>query len=107
MYTVVYLPTAKQDMVQTAQYIRTVLKNPQAALKQVERIVHSIDELGTFPYSCPMYYPRRRLEHDYRKLLVNNYMVFYWVEEREKTVTVARILYAKRSFEHLLTGLDS
>ena len=107
MYTVVYLPTTKQDMVEIAKYIRTVLKNPQAAFTLVEQIIRSIDELGTFPYSCPMYYPRRRLEHDYRKLLVNNYMVFYWVEEGEKTVTVARVLYAKRSFEHLLAGLDS
>ena len=46
--------------------------------------------------------PIRPLKHEYRKLRVRNYLVFYWVDEERKLVTVARMIYARRNYEGLL-----
>jgi plasmid stabilization system protein ParE len=35
-------------------------------------------------------------------LLVKNYFVFYWVDENEKTVTIARVIYARRNISTIL-----
>ena len=50
----------------------------------------------------PSHRPIRPLKHEYQKLLVQNYFMFYWVDEVEQLVTVARVVYAKRDYERLL-----
>ncbi|HCI17284.1 MAG TPA: type II toxin-antitoxin system RelE/ParE family toxin, partial [Lachnospiraceae bacterium] len=55
-----------------------------------------------FPYAQPAYAPLRPLKHEYRKPLVENYMMLYWVSETEKRVTIARVVYARRNYAKLL-----
>lgn len=37
-----------------------------------------------------------------RKLIVENYIVFYVISKKDESVTVIRILYGKRDWEYLL-----
>ena len=102
MYKLEYLPSARQDMIEIVRYISRELGNPQAAEKLAVRLIEAGESILAFPYANPAYYPIRPLKHEYRKLLVDNYMMFYWVDEAVKTVTIARVLYAKREYEKLL-----
>ena len=101
-YAVSYLPAAVDDLKETVSYIAHTLGNPSAADRLSEEIVRQIDTLADFPYSAPAYTPISPLEHEDRKLLVKNYFVFYWVDENEKTVTVARVIYARRNISTIL-----
>ena len=96
-YTVAYLPSAVDDLQETVRYIAHTLGNPSAAQKFSEELIYQVGMLSDFPYSAPAYTPLRPLKHEYRRLLVKNYFVFYWVDEDTKTVTVARIIYARRN----------
>ena len=102
MYKVQFLPVAKNDLTEIAGYIALELGMPDAASRLAEKIVSATERLSEFPYSCPVYTPVRPLKKEYRKLRVENYLVFYCVDEDEKTVTVMRIIYAKRDFEKLI-----
>ncbi len=102
MYKVQFLPVAKNDLTEIAGYIALELGMPDAALRLAEKIVQGTERLSEFPYSCPVYTPVRPLKKEYRKLRVENYLVFYCVDEDEKNVTVMRIIYAKRDFEKLI-----
>ena len=102
MYKVQFLPVAKNDLTEIAGYIALELGMPDAASRLAEKIVSSTERLSEFPYSCPVYSPIRPLKHEYRRLKVENYLLFYCVSENEKTVTVMRIIYAKRDLERLL-----
>lgn len=102
MYKLQFLPVAKNDLQGIAVYIADELDAPQTALRLTEKIVKSTERLSEFPYSCPVYTPIRPLKPEYRKLRVENYLVFYTVDENEKTITVMRIIYAKRDFEKLV-----
>ena len=103
MYNVEYLPSAMQDMVEIVTYIARELNNPSAAERIAERLVEAAGEsLRDFPYAQPAYTPLRPLKHEYRKLLVENYMMLYWVTETEKRVTIARVVYARRNYAKLL-----
>ena len=102
MYKLEYLPTARRDMIDIVQYISQELKNPIAAERLAIEMVEAAEKILIFPYAAPVYHPIRSLNHEYRKILVHNYLIFYWIDESKKLVTVARILYARRNHSQLL-----
>lgn len=102
MYKLEYLPVARRDMIEIVRYISQELQNPTAADQLAMELIEAGDSIPKFPYANPAFIPIRPLKHEYRKLLVQNYFMFYWVDEGKKLVTVARVVYAKRDYERLL-----
>ena len=102
LYRVEFLPSAQADMVEIVRYISQELFNPIAAENLAEDFVKTADSLVTFPYAHEAYIPIRPLKHEYRKASVKNYLMFFWVEEEKKTVTIARVIYAARDYGKLL-----
>ncbi len=102
MYKLEYLPVARRDMIEIVRYISQELQNPTAADKLAMELIEAGDSIPKFPYANPAFIPIRPLKHEYRKLLVQNYFMFYWVDEVKKLVTVARVVYARRDYKRLL-----
>ena len=102
MYKLVYLPVARRDMIEIVRYISQELQNPTAADQLAMELIEAGDSIPKFPYANPAFIPIRPLKHEYRKLLVQNYFMFYWVDEVKKLVTVARVVYARRDYKRLL-----
>lgn len=102
MYELYYMPLALQDMKDIAIYISHILHNPIAAEKITTQIVDAANMLLDFPYSNAVYVPIKPLKYEYRKLIVENYILFYTVDEKEKTITVSRIIYGRRDYENIL-----
>lgn len=102
MYKLEYLPVARRDMIEIVRYIGQELQNPTAADQLAMELIEAGDSIPKFPYANPAFIPIRPLKHEYRKLLVQNYFMFYWVDEVKKLVTVARVVYARRDYERLL-----
>ena len=57
--------------------------------------------LKDFPYSCSFVLDEPLKSRGYRRLIVDNYIVFYLVNEMEKQVVVMRILYGAQNFQDL------
>ena len=95
MYAIEYLPLALEDLKEIVYYITCNLKNTAAAENLGQEIIKKINLLAKIPYSSRYYRSVKALFHEYRKLLVKNYFVFYWVNEEKRIVTVARIIYAR------------
>ena len=102
MYKLEYLPVARRDMIEIVRYISQELQNPTAADQLAMELIEAGDSIPKFPYANPAFIPIRPLKHEYRKLLVQNYFMFYWVVEVKKLVTVARVVYARRDYKRLL-----
>ena len=96
MYKVEILPKAVGDMSTAVSYIAGELHSPHVAENLMMGLNVTIEGLAEFPYSHPAYNPIRPLRHEYRRIMVGNYGVFYWVDEQSQTVTVSRVIYAKR-----------
>ena len=102
MYKLEYLPVARKDMLEIVGYISGELKNPDAADRLAVKLDDAAESVLTFPYANPACQPIRPLKHECRNILVQNYLMFYWVDEEKKLVTVARVIYAKRDYGRLL-----
>ena len=101
-YKVEFLPSASEDIAAAADYIAHALQNPAAAERFAEQTVAAAEALADFPYRNPAYTPIRPLAHEYRRFTCGNYLGFYWVDEGTQTVTVARVIYAKRDIDAIL-----
>lgn len=95
MYNLEYLPVARQDMIDIVRYIGRELNNPKAAERMAVELIDAGNRIASFPYANPAYIPIRPLKHEYRKLLIRNYLMFYWVNEENNLVTIARVIYAR------------
>ena len=102
MYKLEYLPTALNDMVEIVKYISAELKNPIAANRLSEEFIKAAEGLTDFPYSNPVYTTMRPLKREYRKTVVENYIMFYWVDEANKIITITRVLYGKRDYGKII-----
>ena len=102
VYDLEFLPTAMRDVTEIVKYISQELKNPDAAEKLAGEMIAAAEGVREFPYAAPPYFPIRPLKHEYRKLIVQKYVIFYWVDEQEKKITVARAIYAGRDYAKML-----
>ena len=101
-YAVEYLPAAKRDLVEIVSYVSNDLGSPGSARTLAKKLVDGIESLSSLPYRRPVFVPMRPLAHEFRSLRIANYLVFYWVDEPTRTVTVARVLYARADSEKTL-----
>lgn len=99
-YTVQVTEEALSDMEAVYRYIAEKLLSPENALGQYNRIADEILSLDTFPerYRLVDFEPERSA--GLRRMLVDNYSVFYVV--RENCVIVTNVLYSASDIEQRL-----
>ena len=99
-YTVRITDEALNDMEEIYRYIAENLRSPENAAGQYDRIADGIMGLETFPerYRLVDFEPERH--SGLRRLLVDNYSVFYVI--REKQVIVTSVLYSASDIEQRL-----
>jgi len=97
-YNVKLFPSAQNDLKNIVDYLNTL--SPVVALQYYDLIVEKVGSLRTMPERCALARDTQLRLRGYRLLHIENYIVFYIVNEN--TVEVRRILYAKRQYEELL-----
>ncbi len=95
-YVIKFTPLAIEDLDQIFIYIAFELCNNTAAENLTLKIENRINRLKTFPYHCSQVTDEILKFKGYRKLIVDNYIVFYLVDEKSKEVVIMRILFGAR-----------
>jgi toxin ParE1/3/4 len=93
-----YLPVADQDISEIIEYVS--LDNPPAALNLLNQFDESISILAYFPLSGPIPKDSRLQLLNYRMLVIQNYLIFYVVQN--DFIEIRRVLHAKRKNDFLL-----
>lgn len=102
IYSLKFTPKASEDLEHIFIYISRNLFVEIAADNLLERIESSIMRLKNFPYSGSFVMDEPLKNRGYRKLIVDNYVAFYLVNEPEKQVVIMRILYGAQNYQKLL-----
>lgn len=85
-YKIKYLPLAVQNLNNIAQYLSGFY--PKTAKRVLKELRDKITKLGETPKMCEIY----RLDPQYCKLVVEQHLVFYQIDESDRTVEIHRVL---------------
>jgi addiction module RelE/StbE family toxin len=102
MYRVFMTHTATEDLKSIARYVAQEFREPAIAQKLVDSIKDAILSLKEMPVRFSLLSDEILRGKGLRKLMLENYIVFYKVEEKDSTVTIVRILYGRRNWVDLL-----
>ncbi len=97
-----YTPLAYEDLDNIDTYVSTVLLSPQAALNLLDEIEEAINRLKEFPFTGSEVSDPYLASKGYRKLVVQNYLVFHLINQVQKRVIIMRVLYGAREYRSLL-----
>jgi addiction module RelE/StbE family toxin len=105
-YQVIYSPVAKEDLRGIYRYIAFNLLEPEIAGNQVNRIRECIRKLDVFPQKHQKVTWEPWSSVGMRHIPVNNFIVYYLVNDEHKLVTVIRILYGGRNAEQIISDVN-
>ena len=93
---------AKEDIIDTGDYITYTLLEPQTAQNFVKGLRKAISSLHNFPQRYPLVDdPILRLQN-IRCMPYKNYFVFYEIVERFFVVQILRVGYNRRNWKEIL-----
>ena len=96
IYSVNISAQADRDIRAIYEYIALTLMSPENANAQLSRLEDRINKLDNLPKRFPKY------KNEIRFMPVDNYLVFYTVEDVSKNVSILRVIYGKRNIEKTL-----
>lgn len=101
-YSVVYSPEAMDDLREIYSYIAFTLLVPETAEKQVNRIRKEVRSLDFMPsrYSRVDWEPWESM--GMHKVPVDNFVIYYTVNDDSRTATVIRIFYGGRDVVNIV-----
>ena len=101
-YSVVIGKLAERDILEIASYIQEVLFQPESARRIYRSIKEQISSLATMPDRYALMGEEPYTAKGVRKVRVENYLIFYIVNEKAKTVSILRVPYNRREWHNLI-----
>lgn len=100
-YRIVITDPAEKDLNEIIDYIAFELRSSSSAENIIIKISNSISSLEQLPKRHPFVKDERLANLGIRMLIIENYIAFYVVFEKDKVVTIIRILYNRRNWSYL------
>jgi len=91
-YKIVYKPYAERDMWEIAAYLSDYsVSAAQSFLKKLKARIEGLSEM-------PLRFPKISPLEEYRKMIVDKYVVAYFVDEHQNQIIIIRIVHGKRDY---------
>ena len=104
-YSYIFTEKAECDLDEILHYISVDLDNPIAAQNIGRRIFEQIAMACSFPNSGAVVENEYLSDKMIRKLIVDNYIIYYKAFLDEEIISVIRIVYGKRNIDELLKSM--
>jgi plasmid stabilization system protein ParE len=95
-YKVKYLPVADRDILRISD---ALLDYPNKAKRIFKEMEEKLVLLEDMPYMWPVY----QVKPKYRRMVLEDHLLFYFVDEDEREVKVFRVLYDKMDIARQVT----
>lgn len=100
-YEIVLTDIAKEEIEEIYEYISQELSEISAANRLMDKIEQNFLRLEQNPYSCVEVHIKPYNEV-YRKLVIDNYIALYEVDEKYKQVVIYRVVYGRMDYLKLM-----
>lgn len=101
-YNLIIAESFQQDLDSVLSYISVKLRNPIAARNLLIKVEKTVNEINENPLLFPVFHIPSIAKNGYHCALVDNYDIFYKIDEENKIVYIARFLYGKMNFSAIL-----
>jgi len=101
-YRVIFVRSAKDDIIQIGIYISYTLRAVDASNQLIKGLYKSISQLSYFLYKFPVVKSNKLKKAIIRYMPYKNYMVFYEIVDKEKIVKILRIVYKQRNWKDFI-----
>lgn len=95
-YTVLMTPQAEEQLQEIVRYIADTLQEPIAAIRLLDTLENEIDSLSIFPARAALTEEEPWRSYGIHKIPVKNYLIYFWIDETDKTVHITAVIYGKR-----------
>ena len=97
---------AQAHLREIRDYIAQKLLAPEAAKSTVQRLGTVMASLSQMPKRVPLVEEESWRSKGVRVRAVRNFLIYFWVNEAEKTVQIIAVIYARRDQTSVLSQLD-
>lgn len=97
---------ALEQMREMAHYISYDLMAPEAADNLLDDLKASILKLSVLPKKYPLIEEEPWRSEGVRKIVVKNFLVYYWIDEEYNKVQVTAVIYSKRDQINQLKNME-
>ena len=94
-YKVIYLPIANRDIIRMDDALEEYPNKAKRIFKEIESKVTNLEEM---PYMWPVY----QSKPEYRRMIIEDHLLFYKVDDDEQIVRIYRVLYDKMDIPEYL-----
>ena len=98
--------TLQAHLCEIRDYIAQKLLAPEAAKSTVQRSGTVMAALSKMPKRVPLVEEEPWRSEGVRVRAVKNFLIYFWVNEAEKTVQIIAVIYARRDQTSVLSQLD-
>lgn len=104
-YSYKFTEKAEEDLDAALRYIAEELNNPSAASNLAKSVFKSIDAVLVCPDMGKLVVNEYLSDKTIRRLLIDNYVLYYKVLIEEKTIYIVRFVYGKRNLDEITKTL--
>lgn len=97
-YNLEFTDDCKNEILEIYEYISQNLASTEAAKKLMKKIKTSIMHLSEGPYLYMRIDTSNNSHNNFRRIVVNNYVLLYLVSESNHTVYISHMYYGKRDY---------
>lgn len=101
-YKIQFSKDARKDLKDIYIYIKYNLQEPITAKKLIDKIRKEIYKLENNPTIYAIIRDEIIKKRGIRRIKVNNYIVFYKVEEKNKIVEIVRIMHERSNWRNIV-----
>ncbi|MBQ3644636.1 MAG: type II toxin-antitoxin system RelE/ParE family toxin [Candidatus Riflebacteria bacterium] len=95
-YEIIMTPDSENDLIELSDYISDVLLAPKTAISYLREIRNEIKKLENFPKKYAILQEEPFYSLKIRRFIVNNFFVYYRIDEENRIVYILNIIYYKR-----------
>lgn len=97
IYEVKITKQAQEQIIEIIDYISYELFAPEAANSLLRKMQKSIMDLAEFPERNQLVDEEPWKTEGVRKIVVNNFLIYFWINNNAKKVQVIAVIYSKRN----------
>lgn len=96
-YKVQITKYALAQMEEIKEYIANELLAPQAAYNLFLEMKNKAVSLNSMPERNPLVAAKKWREQGVRKIIIKNFIMYYWIDEEQRIVHITTVVYGKRN----------